>query len=376
MKPSERAAGLKPSPVRMMAQGAPPGSSPLGLGEPSWELPEVARRALAAAGEGVCAYGPNDGLPELRAGIGAKYRAEAETTLVTAGSQAALYALYAAYLGPGDEALIPDPYFPGYEVLARLSGATATTYPLSEARGFRPDAATFEAALDARPKAKLAIVAGPANPTGAAVLADDLRRIAACCHARGVLLISDEVYRELYATTPCVGLRDVATTGLVVSSVSKGFGAPGLRVGWVQGDPALLAPVRAIHAFMCTSASVASQRAALALLQNEADVCARARREVDARFAAFAEAAREAFGATPARPDGAFYFWTKLPAHAGSDDLAFATRLRDEAKVVVTPGFAFGPAGRGRLRLSFAARPEVVAEGARRLAPLWRGESR
>lgn len=371
MKPATRAAGLRPSPVRMMMEGAPEDASPLGLGEPSWDLPEPARRALERSGDGVCGYGPNNGLPELRAAIARRYRAEPDDVLVTAGSQAALFALYHAYLGPGDEALIPDPHFPAYSALAQLAGAGVATYPLSADDAWRPDADRFIAALAARPKAKIAVVGSPANPTGAAVEAGTLRRMAEACAERGVLLVSDEVYRELDLGAPIPGLRDVATTGVVVSSVSKAWGAPGLRVGWISGDAALLAPVRTLHSFMCTSASVPSQRAALALLADSAAVTALAREEVAARWDALAETAREAWGAELRRPDGAFYWWTPLPAHAGSDDLAFALRLRDEAHVVTTPGFAFGAGGRGHLRISFAARPERVAEGVRRLARLW-----
>ncbi|HYC79342.1 MAG TPA: pyridoxal phosphate-dependent aminotransferase [Planctomycetota bacterium] len=370
---AERIAGLKPSPVRMMMEGAPPDASPLGLGEPSWDLPEPGRRALAEAGRGVCAYGPNNGIPELRAAIGRRYGASADEVLVTAGSQAALFALYQAFLGPGDEALIPDPWFPAYAALAQLAGAGVASYALDPADGFRLDAAAFERALDAHPRAKLAVVGAPANPTGAGVSADALRRVAAACAARDVLLISDEVYRDLYLGAPVPGLRDVASSGVVVSSLSKGWGAPGLRIGWISGDPKVLAAARTLHSYLCTSAALPSQRAALALIEASDDVLPAARREMSARWEAFASAARDAWGVEPRRPDGAFYYWTAVPAHAGTDDLAFALRLRDEARTVVTPGFAFGPAGRGRLRLGFAARPELVAEGVRRTARLWRG---
>lgn len=371
MKTADRVSGLKPSPVRMMMEGAPAGSSPLGLGEPSWDLPAAARRALARAGDGVCAYGPNNGLPELRTAIAARYGVGPDDALVVNGSQAALFALYHAYLQPGTAALVPDPYFPAYGALAQLAGAAVATYPLRADRGWRLDADAFVAALGRRPEVRVAVVGAPANPTGAGVDAEDLRRVAEACAAQDVLLISDEVYRELYLDRPVPGLRDVARTGVVISSVSKAWGAPGLRVGWIVGDAKLLAPARTLHSFMCTSAALTSQRAALALLENTEEIAAAARREVAVRWDAFSTAARESWGREPRRPDGAFYWWTPLPAGAGTDDLAFATKLRDEGRVVTTPGFAFGPAGRGHLRVSFAAKPELVAEGARRMAPFF-----
>ena len=375
MKTAPRIGGLKPSPVRMMMEGAPADASPLGLGEPSWELPQVARKALAVAGEGVCGYGPNNGLAELRAAIGRRYGVGPDDVLVAAGSQASLFALYHAYLGPGDVVLIPDPYFPAYAALAQLAGASVALYATSPERGFRPDAASFLAALEANPGARVAVVGAPGNPTGGGIDAEDLRRIAAACHERDVLLVSDEVYRELWFGSPCVGLRDVARTGVVISSMSKGFGAPGLRVGWISGDAALLAPARTIHSYMCTSAALTSQRAAIALLDAADDVAAAARREMATRWEAFSSTAAECWGVRPRRPDGAFYWWSALPPHAGTDDLAFALRLRDEAHVVTTPGFAFGPSGKGRLRISFAAAPERVAEGVRRMTRLWTGKA-
>jgi aspartate/methionine/tyrosine aminotransferase len=124
---------------------------------------------------------------------------------------------------------------------------------------------------------------------------------------------------------------------------------------------------------MCTSAALTSQRAALALLENAEEISPppRAARSRSGGTRSLPARARESWGREPRRPDGAFYWWTPLPAGAGSDDLAFATKLRDEGRVVTTPGFAFGPAGRGHLRVSFAAKPELVAEGARRMAPFF-----
>jgi aspartate/methionine/tyrosine aminotransferase len=157
-----------------------------------------------------------------------------------------------------------------------------------------------------------------------------------------------------------------------VSSVSKGFGSPGLRIGWVVGDPKWLEPARLVHAYAVTSAAMPSQRAALALLQQAPAVLAASRTECARRFEALATACRRHLGLELQPPDGAFYLWIALPAHVDrSDPVAFALKLRDEARVVIIPGTAFGEAGRGWARISFAAQPEQIAEGIRRLAPLW-----
>ncbi|HJV23495.1 MAG TPA: pyridoxal phosphate-dependent aminotransferase [Holophagaceae bacterium] len=369
-KPAARLGALKPSPIRVLSEGAPADAVPLGLGEPTWELPEPARLALAGE-KGVCAYGPNAGLPLLRSTLAAFYGARTEEVLVTCGSEEGLFAVAQAYLDPGDQVLVPDPGFPAYAAVARLASAEPVPYALDASAGFALDPERFAAALDAAPRAKLAVLNHPGNPTGGGASAAAMARIADLCEARDVLLLSDEVYRELHFGTRPASLREVTGRGLVSSSVSKGWGAPGLRVGWLLGADDLLAPIRTVHAFAVTATSAPSQRAAEALITASDEVLPAARREVQARFDALKDAWQEAFGEVLKPPAGAFYHWMPLPKAALADPMAFCLRVRDEARVVVVPGLAFGEGGRGYARLSFAARPDQIREGVRRLAPLW-----
>lgn len=371
MQPASRLALVKPSPIRVLSEGAPPDAIPLGLGEPTWELPRAARAALAAQ-SGVCAYGPNAGLPELRSALAHWHGAEVDEVLVTCGSEEALFALFMAWLGPGDEVLVPDPGFAAYPALARIAGAEPVPYALDAANRFRLDAKSFVAALDAGPRIKAAVINFPCNPTGGGASLEDLKALAQACQQRGILLISDEVYRDLYFGFRPPSLRDVGSTGVVLSSVSKGWAAPGLRVGWAVGDPAWLSPARTIHAFAVTAASATSQRAALALLEASEEVLPQGRREIHARWEALASAWAAHFDVEIAPPDGTFYHWIPLPSSAHADPFGFCVRLRDEGKVVLVPGSAFGEAGRTYARLSFAASPEQLAEGVRRMAPFWK----
>ena len=158
-----------------------------------------------------------------------------------------------------------------------------------------------------------------------------------------------------------------------MSSVSKGWGAPGLRVGWAIGDPAWLTPARVVHGYAVTGTATPAQWAALALLEHSDAILAEARAAIGGRWEALAEALWEHLGQAVTPPDGTFYHFMPLPPSAQADPLAFALRLRDEAKVVVIPGLAFGEGGRGHVRLSFAATPEQLREGVKRLAPYWRG---
>jgi aspartate/methionine/tyrosine aminotransferase len=227
--------------------------------------------------------------------------------------------------------------------------------------------------LDEHPKARLVILNHPANPTGAGIASEELRAIAAACEQRDVLLVSDEVYRDLYLEAPPPSLRDVSAWGVVVSSVSKGFGSPGLRVGWAVGDPRWLDPPKTMHNHAVTSAAITSQRAAIALLEHASTVLPAARAELRSRFDALAAACRTHLGTVVKPPDGAFYLWHRLPARADlADPIAFALELRDQAGVVFTPGIVFGEEGRPFARISFAARPDQIAEGIRRLAAYWR----
>lgn len=369
IRPATRLSALKPSPIRALSEGAPADAIPLGLGEPTWPLPEPGRRALAAF-EGVCAYGPTAGLPELRAAIAAYHRAAAEEVLVTTGSEEALYALLQAWVEPGDRVLMSDPGFVAYRSIATLAGAETITYPLDVAGRLDPEA------LLARlhtPGLKAVILNHPGNPTGGGASREGLRRVAEACEARGLLLISDEVYRDLTLGAPNPSLRDVSTYGVVTSSVSKAWGAPGLRVGWAVGDSRWLTPARTVHAFAVTTAALPSQRAALALIESSDTVLPAARAELRIRWEALAEALATHLGRRPAPPDGAFYHWLPLPATAHADPTAFCLRLRDEGKVVLVPGLVFGEGGRSHARLSFAASPEQLGEGVRRLAPFWEG---
>jgi aspartate/methionine/tyrosine aminotransferase len=267
--------------------------------------------------------------------------------------------------------LLPDPGFAAYPALARIAGAGVATYALDAADRFRLDPQAFLEALEAGPRIKAAVLNCPCNPTGGGASLEALRAVSDACRARGILLISDEVYRDLHFGVRPPSLRDAGGYGIVLSSVSKGWAAPGLRVGWAVGDPAWLAPARTLHAFAVTAASSTCQRAALALLEASDEVLAQGRREIGARWEALASAWRAHFGAVITPPDGTFYHWVPLPSSAHADPFAFCVRLRDEGRVVLVPGTAFGDAGRCHARLSFAAHPEQLVEGVKRMAPFW-----
>lgn len=375
MSTAARVTSLTPSLIRAMSVGAPPESVDLGLGVPGWPLPEPARRALAACADRdePLGYGPNGGVPQLVEAIADHHllgdgrdQGVAAQVMVTAGSQAALTALFLAHVSPGQRVLVPDPGFPAYVTLARLAGAVPVPYRLGPLGNL--DAAAFTEALDSGDVA-LAVINHPGNPTGGGASRESLAAVASACRAAGAVLVSDEVYREVHLGRRPPSLHDVTSTGVVVTSVSKGWAAPGLRVGWAVGDPALLHPARLVHNAMTTSAARPSQLAAAALLRASDQVLRQTRRELVQRWS-IAQT-----GPAPVRPvatpAGGFYAWLPLPSWAVADTVGFCLRVRDEGGVIVVPGTAFGAGGEGFVRVSCGGDPRVLSQGLARMAPFW-----
>jgi aspartate/methionine/tyrosine aminotransferase len=296
-----------------------------------------------------------------------------ESIMLAAGSQAALFALFQAWLGEGDEALVPDPGFVAYPTLAAMAGGRVVAYPLAGDGSLDPG--SFADALARAPRARIAVVNHPSNPTGAGAGHGALAEVARLCQAHGVVLVSDEVYRDLYLGAKPDGILDAGPMPGVVAlgSMSKAFAAPGLRVGWACGDPEVLAPARLVHNAMTSCLSRPAQAAAVAILGDADAVTAESKRQLALRWSAFEAAFRAAFPDMPPPecPAGGFYHWLALPDLGGEDPVRFCLRVRDEGRVIVVPGIAFGSRGAGHVRLSWGGDPVDTAEGLSRLAPYW-----
>ncbi len=369
MKPSQRVTNLELSPIRRFSEGAPADAIPLAIGQPTWDLPVEGQEALRRFA-GVCSYGPGSGSRELREELAAMYHATYDEVMISSGSQGSLFSLLQSFVNPGERVLIPDPGFVTYRNLVLYCEGIPCTYPLSAANHYRLNKESIFEALD-RTNARVVIINHPANPTGGGMVSDELVAIADECFRRDVLLISDEVYRELYLGVRPPSLRDVTRSGVVVSSVSKAWGAPGLRVGWAIGSPRWLEPARLVHAYTVTSASSISQLAATALIRSSESIHVAAREQVKIRWTSLAAALDKHLQMKASPPDGAFYYWLPIPRSAQTDPMAFCFRIRDEARVLLVPGEAFGAGGRTYVRLSYAATPEQITEGVRRIVPYW-----
>jgi aspartate/methionine/tyrosine aminotransferase len=203
-------------------EAAPLGAINLGFGEPTFDTPKaILQAAHRAVDAGRLGYTPTAGIPELRQAIADYSGSElgADSVLVTVGTQEALFATMLAWLDLGDEVLVPDPGFPAYPAIARLAGARPVSYPLSASEGFRFHTESLESRIT--PRTRALILNSPANPTGGIISREELRKVAELAREQQLLVISDEVYREIYFADRPPSYLDVSSDGVVVSSLSK-----------------------------------------------------------------------------------------------------------------------------------------------------------
>jgi aminotransferase len=372
VRPSERVARLEPSIIREMSGRRRPTSIDLSLGEPRLTPDEaVLERAWRKLRGGPQGYTPNAGLPELRARIGAHYaipgRDTAEHVVVTVGSEQAVFLALTAALDPGDAVLVPDPGYPAYRGIARLIGAEPIPYPVERATGLLPRAAALEARL--RPGVRAVVLNSPSNPFGTLDEAAELAAIARLAEAHDLVIISDEIYRELwYETPPAPSIATLSDRVILVNGLSKNCAMTGLRLGFMIADAALVKKATLAHQLMVTCAPRLAQLVAIEvfdapeLLRAQVPFYAEARKAIERVAPTLPAPARVHLGG------GAFYTVLDVEAWAGGDPLALAIALLEQEDVVSVPGTAFGAEGAWFLRLSYAAGADAIEEGLGRIA--------
>jgi aspartate/methionine/tyrosine aminotransferase len=347
----------------------------LELGEPDFDSPApvvAAGQAALAAGE--THYGPAAGLPDLRAAIAAWLErsrgvaVDPATVIVTPGAKPVIFYTALALLEPGDEAIVPDPGFPIYESMVRFAGATPVSWPLREERDFRPDPAELAGLIT--PRTRLVILNSPHNPTGSALSGADLDQIARLAVAHDLTVLSDEIYghllydgiHESIATRPGMAERTVLLDGF-----SKTFAMTGWRIGFGVFPAALVPHVErlVINSVSCTPAF--TQRAALAALAEGWPAAEAMRAEFRRRRDFIVPALNAIPGMSCRVPTGAFYAFPRV-ADLGLTAEAVAGRLLEEYGVAALAGTAFGEAGEGYLRLSYATSIETLQRAVERIA--------
>ena len=358
-----------------------------GAGEPDFPTPEHIVEAAAAACRNPAnhRYTPAAGLPELRQAIATKtardsgVTVEAANVLVTNGGKHAIYNAFAALVDPGDEILIPAPYWTTYPESAALAGGVPVPVGTDAASGFHVTVEALEAArTDAT---KVLVHVSPSNPTGAVLDLDETRAIGRWAAEHGIWVLCDEIYEHLVygdhrfhslpAVTPELGDRWV-----IVNGVAKTFAMTGWRVGWMVGPTDVVSAAANLQSQATSNVANVSQRAALAALEGDLSAVHTMREVFDRRRRTIHRMLNECPGVTCAEPEGAFYAFPSVAGVIGrtiggttigsSADLAEVAI--DQAKVAVVPGEAFGAPG--YLRLSYALGDDDLVEGVSRLQKL------
>jgi aspartate aminotransferase len=358
-----------------------------GAGEPDFPTPDhiVAAAAEACADPRNHRYTPAAGLPELREVVAAKtardsgLQATAAQVLITNGAKQAVYNAFAALLDPGDEVLVPAPFWVTYPEAIRLAGGVPVPVPTDESTGFRASVEALEAALTDRTKVLLFV--SPSNPTGGVYPRSEVEAVGRWAAEQGLWVVTDEIYEHLVyggaEFTSMPGLvPDLAERSVVINGVSKTFAMTGWRVGWMVGPKDVISAAANLQSHATSNVANVSQRAALAALTGDMDCVVRMREAFDKRRQRMHALLSGMTGVTCVEPEGAFYAFPSFEGVLGgvvgdrkpATTLELAEVVLEQAKVAIVPGEAFGAPGYARL--SYALAEEQLEEGLARLARL------
>ncbi|AZN82429.1 aminotransferase class I/II-fold pyridoxal phosphate-dependent enzyme [Lactiplantibacillus plantarum] len=339
-----------------------PGIVCLTLGEPDFNTPEhVKQAAIESIEADESHYAPSNGTLALRTAaaefLAAKYDVHydpASEVIITAGATGGIYTALTSILNPGDEVLIPTPIFPLYIAIVKLSGATPVFMDTSD-NGFVLSPDQLQTTLAAHPKTKAVVLNFPSNPTGVTYRHDDLKALAAVLANQPIFVLSDEIYSELTYGEPHESIANyLPTQTILLNGVSKSHAMTGWRIGIMCAPKAITAQLGKIHQFTVTSTTTNAQAAATEALKNGLDDAQVMKREYQERRDYLYDALND-LGFQSAKPEGAFYLFSKIPAGLPQNSMAFCRELAHEARVALIPGSSFGPGGEGYVRISYAA---------------------
>jgi aspartate/methionine/tyrosine aminotransferase len=358
-----------------------------GAGEPDFATPDAIVEAAAAA----CRdpknhrYTPTSGLPELREAIAAKtkrdsgYEVKAGQVLVTNGGKQAVLETFGALLDPGDEVLVPAPYWTTYPEAIRLAQGVPVALETDESTGFKVTVDQLEGARTDRTKVLLFV--SPSNPTGAVYPRAQIEAIGRWAVEHGIWVVTDEIYEHLtyggheHHSMPVV-VPELAEQCVVVNGVAKTYAMTGWRVGWMIGPVDVIAAATNYQSHATSNVANVSQRAALAAVSGDLSAVAMMREAFDRRRLRIWELLNDIPGVTCVEPEGAFYAFPSFKGVLGREirgrkpesTMELAELLLDEVRVAIVPGEAFGAPGYARL--SYALGDDDLVEGVTRIAKL------
>jgi aspartate aminotransferase len=358
-----------------------------GAGEPDFATPDyIVEAAVEAARDPRNhRYTPAGGLPELKQAIAAKterdsgYAVEPAQVLVTNGGKQAVYEAFATLLDPGDEVLLPAPYWTTYPEAIRLAGGEPVAVLADETQDYLATVEQLEAARTER--TRVLLFCSPSNPTGAVYPPGQVRAIGEWALEHGIWVVTDEIYEHLVYgdarfSSIVVEVPGLADTCVVLNGVAKTYAMTGWRVGWMIGPADVVKAATNLQSHATSNVANVSQRAALAAVSGDLSAVARMRRAFDRRRLAIVSMLNDVPGFACPEPEGAFYAYPSVKGALGRDiggrtatsSAELAEVILDQAEVAVVPGEAFGTPG--YLRLSYALGDDDLSEGIARIQKL------
>jgi aspartate aminotransferase len=341
-----------------------------GAGEPDFDTPEHIKAAAVAALEaGFTKYTPSSGIPELRQAISEKFATDNQIeyrpsqVIVSNGAKHACYNAILATCQPGDEVIIPAPYWVSYPDMVRLAGAEPVIVPTPERNAWKLTAENFENAMT--PRTKMLIVNSPCNPTGSVYTREDLQAIVEVASEEDISILSDEIYEKLvYDDTKHVSIASLSKEAydltITVNGFSKSYAMTGWRLGYLGAPDAIAKAVDSIQSHSTSNPCSFAQKGGVAALKGDQQPLADMRDEFDMRRNYMFDRISKIPNITAVKPLGAFYVLVNI-SQLGLTSQNFADRLLSKATVAVVPGAAFGDDR--TIRLSYATSIDVIKKG-------------
>jgi aspartate aminotransferase len=341
-----------------------------GAGEPDFDTPEHIKAAAQAAIEtGFTKYTPSSGIPELRQAISDKFKADngldykPSQIIVSNGAKHSCYNAILATCQPGDEVVIPSPYWLSYPEMVRLAGADPVFVQTKEENNWKMTADDFEAAMT--PRTKMVILNSPGNPTGSVYTAEELQAIVDVAAGEDILILSDEIYEKLvYDDVKHVSVASLSQEAygltITINGFSKAYSMTGWRLGYLGAPESIAKAIDAIQSHSTSNPCSFAQKGALAALKGDQTPVEDMRSEFDLRRNYMVQRLSSIERISIVAPQGAFYVLANI-SQLGLSSSNFAERLLSKHHVAVVPGVAFG--NDGTVRFSYATSLDIIKKG-------------
>ncbi len=341
-----------------------------GAGEPDFDTPEhIKAAAMASLDGGFTKYTPSSGIPELRQAIADKFLAENKLEykpsqiIVSNGAKHSCFNTILATVQPGDEVIIPAPYWLSYPEMVRIAGGEPVFVQTTEESGWKMTAAQFEEAMT--PRTKMVIINTPGNPTGAVYTREELTALAAVAEEEGIIILSDEIYEKLtYEDVEHVSIAslspEIHDLTITINGFSKAYAMTGWRLGYLGAPESLAKAIDSIQSHSTSNPCSFAQKGGLAALKGDQQQVKDMREEFEMRRNYMFQRFSGIKGISVVKPQGAFYMLVNI-SKLSLTSQNFSDRLLSKANVAVVPGIAFGDDR--TIRFSYATSMDVIKKG-------------